>query len=139
MRARSSNPATETVCTKPGNSALGAIDVLIDASAEFVQAIAVKPPYFLPDTTPVISNAAFQLLAFALEAQSNGADFEKIISGSVFRPLQMNHSSLYSSPSTGDLFGNGINDTAVGEPAYVSPSPSTALLHVGNAQLMCAL
>lgn len=100
--------------------------------------MAVKPPYFLPDTTPVISNAAFQLLAFALEARSNGPDFEKIISDSVFQPLKMTHSSLYTSSATTGLFGNGINDTAVGEPAYVLPSLSiyTSLLYNKNVLLM---
>ncbi|KAL3298353.1 beta-lactamase family protein, partial [Colletotrichum asianum] len=38
------------------------------ARNDFVEKFATQSPLFLPDTTPVISNAAFQLLAFALEA-----------------------------------------------------------------------
>ncbi|KAJ3938704.1 uncharacterized protein N0V96_011436 [Colletotrichum fioriniae] len=68
---------------------------------EFIDNFGSQPPLFLPDTTPIISNAAFQLLALALEANklegSGNTTFDSILATGVFGPLNMMNSGLLSS------------------------------------------
>lgn len=85
--------------------------------------MAGSTPYVLPDTTPILSNAAFQLLAFALERSSqkkgNGTDFSSIMTTSFLQPLNMTQSGLLSPLSEAGVFEKDLKCSALGEPAYV--------------------
>lgn len=80
---------------------------------------AEKGPLFLPDTTPVISYAAFQLLAFAMERDNGGGDSEgswsSILQRSVFGPLGMTSSGLLAD-TTYVFAPDGLNTSQIGEP-----------------------
>lgn len=96
---------------------------------EFIDNFGSQPPLFLPDTTPIISNAAFQLLALALEANklegSGNTTFDSILATGVFGPLNMMNSGLLSSLQDAKVFARDLNVSAIGEPAYVSHSTIT--------------
>ena len=69
----------------------------------------------------MVSNTAFQLLAFALE-KKNGKAFSEILSATTLQPLNMTRSSLLGCKSS-QVFGRqDLNVSQVGEPAYVPPS-----------------
>lgn len=51
---------------------------------------------FHPDTTPVVSYAAFQLLAFAMQRHSCAPDFSGILSKTILQPLGMAASGMLS-------------------------------------------
>lgn len=84
---------------------------------DFVQDFKDEYPIFLPDTTPMVSYAAFQLLAAAMQRDSNNAtDFSDILQQVVFGPLNMTNSGLLNKDS--DIFAaDGVNLTQPGEPA----------------------
>lgn len=88
---------------------------------EFIDKIATSTPYTLPDTTPIISNAAFQLLAFAMErsgkAKCNATSFGDILSASFLDPLNMTQSKLLDSASEDGVFGGDFKAASIGEPA----------------------
>ncbi|KAK1480145.1 hypothetical protein CCUS01_00701 [Colletotrichum cuscutae] len=107
---------------------------------EFIDNFGSRPPLFLPDTTPIISNAAFQLLALALEANkvegSENTTFDSILATGVFEPLNMTNSGLLSSLQDAKVFARDLNVSATGEPAALSmiSSPSD-LARAGHAML----
>jgi hypothetical protein len=82
----------------------------------FFDEIASQTPLFLPDTTPINSNIAFQLLAFALEREVRNATYAQILEQAIFEPSNMTHSGLL-----GDVewapFGGEVDSEADGEPA----------------------
>lgn len=96
---------------------------LLTMLSDFISKLDATAPYALPDTTPIISNAAFQLLAFAIErsgkAKCSAADFESVLSASFLQPLNMTKSGLLAPSSEADVFGRDIKSYAIGEPAYV--------------------
>ena len=104
---------------------------------DFLRDLISRPPVELPDTTPIYSNAAFQLLAFALE--SKGTPFSSLIGERVLDPLQMNNSAfLQQDPiSTAEkLKSNAI----IGEPAALGlTSTITDLSAFGRAMLTSEL
>jgi CubicO group peptidase (beta-lactamase class C family) len=51
---------------------------------------------------PIYSNAAFQILSYALEGMKNRS-FPEIFDESIVRPLNLNATSLAIPPSTSDL------------------------------------
>lgn len=69
-----------------------------------------EPPQYLPLTTPVYSNAAYQLLGYAIE-NITSRNFSDLITNDVFCPLGMANSSytLPNGPARGIIPGN---DTA---------------------------
>ncbi|KAK5715298.1 hypothetical protein LTR17_016814 [Elasticomyces elasticus] len=73
-----------------------------------------EPRVYLPDTTPVYSNAAFQVLAFALE-WSLGGSFEHALRRSLIKPLGLGTTDFLANASTPDF--NIANSSSVGEPA----------------------
>lgn len=92
---------------------------MLTGSTAFVDDFAEKRPLFLPDTTPVVSYAAFQLLAFAMEREKKGGEVENswssILKRSVFQPLGMSSSGLLS--DTTEAFAiDGLNISQTGEP-----------------------
>ncbi|KIL87030.1 hypothetical protein FAVG1_09584 [Fusarium avenaceum] len=85
----------------------------------FEKAFANKPPYFLPDTTPIASYAAFQLLAFAMQ-RTDGADWSSVLEDTLLSPLDMASSSVLSA-DTKDIFAmESLNISLIGEPAALS-------------------
>lgn len=89
-------------------------------SLAFFDAFAEKRPVFLPDTTPIVSHAAFQLLAFAMERSgkgSGGGDWKSFLEGAVFEPLNMTSTALLEH-GMDDVFAiEGLNTSRLGEPA----------------------
>ncbi|EEU35573.1 uncharacterized protein NECHADRAFT_52335 [Fusarium vanettenii 77-13-4] len=90
----------------------------------FVSDFAKEAPVFLPDTTPVVSYAAFQLLAFAMERQTQHGRRENswgsVLDDSLLRPLNMRSSGLLS-PDDTDVFAiEGLNLSQIGEPGALS-------------------
>ncbi|KAK4897614.1 hypothetical protein LTR27_004760 [Elasticomyces elasticus] len=73
-----------------------------------------EPRVYLPDTTPVYSNAAFQVLAFAL-GWSSGVSFENILRRSLIKPLGLGTTDFLANASTPGV--NIANSSSVGEPA----------------------
>ncbi|KAK5675756.1 hypothetical protein LTS10_011483 [Elasticomyces elasticus] len=73
-----------------------------------------EPRVYLPDTTPVYSNAAFQVLAFALE-WSLGGSFEHALRRSLIKPLGLGTTDFLADAGTRDF--NIANSSSVGEPA----------------------
>ncbi|KAK5720145.1 hypothetical protein LTR15_007418 [Elasticomyces elasticus] len=73
-----------------------------------------EPRVYLPDTTPVYSNAAFQVLAFALE-WSLGGSFERLLRRSLIKPLGLGTTDFLANATTHDF--NVANSSSVGEPA----------------------
>jgi len=67
-----------------------------------------RHPVFAPSTTPIYSNAAFQILAYALEHVANNKSFSSILSKKILKPLHMDGTSV-SQPknsSVGAIPGN---------------------------------
>ena len=67
-----------------------------------------RHPVFAPSTTPIYSNVAFQILAYALENMTNNKSFGSILSKKILKPLHMDGTST-SQPknsSVGAIPGN---------------------------------
>ncbi|KAK2789736.1 hypothetical protein FQN51_002679 [Onygenales sp. PD_10] len=62
--------------------------------SEFFDGFTNQPPVYLPDTTPIFSNAAFRILSYILEDKT-GKSFEAVLNSKIFAPLEMSHSSLF--------------------------------------------
>ncbi|KAG5742787.1 hypothetical protein H9Q72_013116 [Fusarium xylarioides] len=85
----------------------------------FQNAFATKAPYFLPDTTPVVSYAAFQLLVFAMQ-RSDGGNWPSILDKTILQPLSMSDSGVLSH-GVKDIFAmKSLNTSAIGEPGALS-------------------
>ncbi|KAM0244944.1 hypothetical protein ACHAP5_005851 [Fusarium lateritium] len=96
-----------------------AIPSMLTTSAAFEKAFANKPPYFLPDTTPIVSYAAFQLLAFAMQ-RTEGTEWSAVLEKTLLKPLNMTSSGVLS-PENKDIFAmDSLNTSLVGEPAALS-------------------
>jgi CubicO group peptidase (beta-lactamase class C family) len=85
---------------------------ILTSGSEFFSWFTKRPPVYLPSTTPVYSNAAYQLLGYALENITN-KNFESLLNKSIFTPLNMTRSSLLKStdPSGGVI---PMNETTSG-------------------------
>lgn len=55
-------------------------------------------PIVPTSSTPIYSNAAFQVLGYVVEALAGGEDFEKILEAKIIKPLGMSH-TFYTSPN----------------------------------------
>ncbi|CAK7225880.1 hypothetical protein SEUCBS140593_006053 [Sporothrix eucalyptigena] len=111
---------------------------------DFLNQLTSYAPYTLPDTTPILSNAAFQLLAFAIEQSStkkcNATDFGSILSESFLGPLNMANSGLLSASNEATVFGGDFSSSFVGEPAALSLLSTTRdLARAGRAMLTSKL
>jgi len=81
----------------------------------FKDAFATKSPYFLPDTTPVVSYAAWQLLVFAMQKDS-GDEWSSIIEETLLNPLNMTSSGVLGHDIK-DIFAmESLNTSIIGEP-----------------------
>ncbi|KAH8660159.1 beta-lactamase/transpeptidase-like protein [Xylariales sp. PMI_506] len=106
---------------------------------QFTKSMQLMSPWFLPDTTPIISNAAFQLLAFALESQI-GQTFSEILTTQIFDPLNLTNTGLLSNDTISALFGENLSADMSGEAAAVSLYTTTRdLAIIGNAMLSSRL
>lgn len=89
---------------------------MLTAFTAFEKSFANKSPYFLPDTTPIASYAAFQLLAFAMQ-RTDGADWSSVLEDTLLSPLDMASSGVLSA-DTKDIFAmESLNISLIGEPA----------------------
>ncbi|KAK9413683.1 putative Beta-lactamase-related domain-containing protein [Seiridium unicorne] len=104
---------------------------------KFLDAVTSLTPYFLPDTSPVVSNAAFQLLAYAIQSHS-GKSFSETLSTSMLDALNMTESGLLGNDT--QVFGQSLDQTFMGEPAALSLYSSTSdLAKAGHAMLSSRL
>ncbi|RGP73175.1 beta-lactamase family [Fusarium longipes] len=101
----------------------------------FKDEFASKTPYFLPDTTPVISYAAWQLLVFAMQRESD-ADWPSIMEDTLLRPLNLTFSGILSHDAK-DIFAmESLNTSIVGEPGAIGfVSSMKDLARAGSSML----
>ncbi|KAL4731333.1 hypothetical protein ACLX1H_000298 [Fusarium chlamydosporum] len=64
----------------------------------FKENFSTRSPYFLPDTTPVVSYAAWQLLVFAMEREGSG-NWSSIVEETLLGPLNLTSSGVLSHDS----------------------------------------
>lgn len=69
----------------------------------------------------MVSNAAFQLLAFAMMKSNGTESFGEVLSTTTLEPLNMTSSQLLGCKSAAVFGREDFNASQVGEPAYVSP------------------
>ncbi|KAL1619036.1 hypothetical protein SLS54_006887 [Diplodia seriata] len=84
-------------------------------TTEFLPKFASQPPSYLPDTTPLFSNAAFQLLASAME-RTTATPFSSILQTRILTPLGMTRTALLAGASAPHPSGL----PTVGEPASLA-------------------
>ncbi|KAH7148240.1 beta-lactamase/transpeptidase-like protein [Dactylonectria macrodidyma] len=90
----------------------------------FAKDFAKKAPVFLPDSTPIVSYAAFQLLAFAMQRESGRKGgvhtWASVLDKAILKPLNMTSSGLLC-PTMENVFAlDGLNTSQTGEPGALS-------------------
>lgn len=82
------------------------MSILTHFGADFLRGIALRDPVFPAFQTPVYSNAAFQLLSYALETIT-GQNFKTLTEEFLIKPLNLSRTS-YTKPndSLGIIPGN---------------------------------
>lgn len=100
----------------------------------FLSSLVQKLPINLPDTTPIFSNAAFQLLAFAVESAGKRPSKE-VFEDRLRKPLSLDQTHFLE-PET-QLFGDGLTNTSLqGEPAALGLTSSISdLATIGRSIL----
>ncbi|KAJ9607217.1 hypothetical protein H2200_008289 [Cladophialophora chaetospira] len=91
------------------------IDPLCDRK-EFFQNFLQRPPIYLPGTTPVYSNVAYQILIYALESIT-GQKFSVIFEKNLVQALNLTRTAL-SLPKNDTLTKNGIIPVSVVESSW---------------------
>lgn len=104
--------AVQKVSCKPERGTLAHSNT----TAELFGGLAARGPTFLPDSSPLVSYAAFQILALAIERSSKNTNdsFVNIMKERVLSPLSMNSTGFLSKNSCGI---RGLNMTRHGEQA----------------------
>lgn len=69
---------------------------VLTGETEFFSGFLQRHPVFAPSTTPVYSNAAFQILGYALE-KITGKSYTDMLHGDIVTPLRLNGTS-YAQP-----------------------------------------
>jgi CubicO group peptidase (beta-lactamase class C family) len=102
----------DPVCTRARKYSSKPPPTSLTCLQEFFSWFTKRPPVYLPSTTPVYSNAAYQLLGYALENITN-KPFELLLKQSIFTPLNMTRTSLLNpvDPSSGVI---PVNESASG-------------------------
>ncbi|KAJ6783511.1 hypothetical protein PWT90_02042 [Aphanocladium album] len=112
-------------------------------SSAFLEDIASQGPVFLPHTTPMISYAAFQILAMAIEESSKTGSqaYTQIMNEAIFKPLGMGNTSFVGPNKCSNFSAtHGLNMTARGEQAAISGISTTKdLARAGGAILSSEL
>lgn len=100
----------------------------------FLSALIEKLPVNLPDTTPIRSDAAFQLLALAVESVTK-QPFSQTFKDRVSKPLCLKSTNFLESKPP--VFGGGLSNTSrEGEPAGLGlVSTISDLATLGHAML----
>lgn len=103
-----------------------------------MSALVNKHPFNLPDTTPLKPDAAFQLLALAIESATR-KPFEVTFNDKIATPIDLKHTHFLDSDS--QLFGQGLSNTSLnGEPAALGLSSTISdLAKLGRSILTSAL
>ncbi|KAH8685127.1 beta-lactamase/transpeptidase-like protein [Ilyonectria robusta] len=110
----------------------------------FASDFAEKSPIFLPDTTPMVSYAAFQLLAFAMQRENGhkrgNHSWASVLEKTLLRSLNMTSTSLLCDNMT-DVFAiDGLNISQIGEPGALSLVSSIEdLARAGHSMLSSTL
>ncbi|KAJ5368601.1 uncharacterized protein N7496_008361 [Penicillium cataractarum] len=66
---------------------------------QFFDGMLQSHPIVPTSSTPIYSNAAFQVLGYVVEALANGKDFEKVMKEKITKPLNMAH-TFYTTPNS---------------------------------------
>lgn len=100
----------------------------------FMSALVDRLPVNLPDTTPIRSDAAFQLLALAVESVTNQS-FSQTFNDRISKPLGLKSTRFLKSRAP--VFGGGLSNTSLeGEPAALGlVSTISDLATLGHAML----
>lgn len=99
-----------------------------------MQHLAAMPPVELPESTPIFSHAAFQLLAVAVEAKS-GKPFSEVLTERVLRPLSVKSTGMLATNIS--IFGDGLRNTSLsGEPASLGLVSSITDLSILGRSLL---
>lgn len=79
----------------------------------FVNSFGRQEPVFAPGTTPILSNAGFIILAYALESIT-GRSYEDLLQKSILDPLSLLNTSYRNVPITNQtaLLGSGQNSSS---------------------------
>jgi CubicO group peptidase (beta-lactamase class C family) len=77
------------------------IDLYPNTSSEFFKGIEAQHPVTSAFHTPIYSNIAFQILAYAIEGMTNKS-FDSIFESSIIEPLDLKRTSLQPPQSTQD-------------------------------------
>ncbi|PGH05521.1 hypothetical protein GX51_02859 [Blastomyces parvus] len=112
---------------------------------EFFDGFVHQAPVYLPGTTPVYSNAAFQILGYILEDRT-GKSFEALLRSKIFKPLRMRHSSLFGPRDTKNGVVPGGAKKSGWETAFGGGAPAQSIFSTvsdlskaGNAILSSSL
>lgn len=73
--------------------------LLIKFSLEFFDGLLQANPVVPTSSTPIYSNAGFQVLGYVVEALAGGEDFEKVFEKKITKPLSMSH-TFYTTPNS---------------------------------------
>jgi hypothetical protein len=90
-----SRSARELVCPNHINITFVESHIFID----FFKGFITRHPVFAPSTTPIYSNVAYQILAYAIENISNNRPFNSILLDDMLKPLCMTRTST-STPNS---------------------------------------
>ena len=113
------------------------IDKACDRDA-FVSALINKLPVNLPDTTPLRSDAAFQLLALAVQSATKKS-FEATFNDNIVAPIGLENTHFLNPSSR--LFGSGISNASLGgeQAAIGLTSTISDLAKLGRSILTSAI
>lgn len=64
-----------------------------DRIADFLQGLNKRHPVYAPFTTPVYSNAAFEILGYVLEKVTS-QPYETVVQNTIFKPLGLSRSTV---------------------------------------------
>ena len=106
----------------------------------FAERLLVDPFVFHPDTTPMVSYTAFQLLAFAMARHSEVDDYATVLQSAVLDPLMMTSSGLLGPDMRHVFASKDLKLTQKGDPGASSLISTVAdLARAGNALLSARL
>ncbi|KAK8096051.1 beta-lactamase/transpeptidase-like protein [Apiospora kogelbergensis] len=106
----------------------------------FAEKLAADPFVFHPDTTPMVSYTAFQLLAFAMQRHKGADTYSAVLHEAVLGPLNMTTSGLLNSDMKDIFAPRSLNLTQHGEPGAISLVSTTIdLSRAGHAILSSRL
>lgn len=109
-------PSCDSNCNRQRTYLVHAIPAETDTSTEFFEGFTTRHPVYAPSTTPVYSNVAFQILAYALESIT-GKSIRDMLKEDLIEKLSLSGTS-FSKPENnthGVIASDGGYDREFGE------------------------